>query len=109
MKIQEIKIGVPVIYWNIINENGSKDEPLRSEIVSEAWELGHGTIVCKIEGVSGGVSIKHLDLITPGSLMAARLVVPDKFSDNDFNDATKKFFNDKGVNVIITDGNGNPI
>lgn len=63
MQKHEIKVGTPVIYWGVIKENGEKISPLKTVITSESWELGHGQTVCKIDGKSGGVCIKHLDLI----------------------------------------------
>lgn len=34
-------------------------------LVSEAWELGHGDVIVKLEGISGGVSIRHLVILLP--------------------------------------------
>ena len=34
---------------------------------SEAWELGHGEVVVKVTGRSGGVSIGHLVEIQPSN------------------------------------------
>ena len=64
MTREEIKIGTPVIYWGVIKDNEERFYPLKTEIISNTWELGHGEIVCKVKGRSGGVSIKHLDPIT---------------------------------------------
>jgi len=61
MKVQHIKVGAPVTYWGVIKENGEKYDPLETVITSDAWQLGHGEIVCKVEGVSGGVLISHLE------------------------------------------------
>lgn len=61
MKKGEIKIGTPVTYWDVITDEGEKLFPLETEITSEPWELGHGETVCKVQGKSGGVSIKHLE------------------------------------------------
>lgn len=99
MQKSEIKVGTPVIYWGVIKENGQRFDPLKTVIRSESWELGHGQTVCKIAGKSGGVCIKHLDTITAGSLMAARLIGLKEVSDEDIKDATKSFFESKGVNV----------
>lgn len=63
MKIQDIIPGTPVIYWSIIKVNGEKYNAMTSEIISVPWEISGGMIVCKIRGVSGCVSIKHLEPI----------------------------------------------
>lgn len=101
MTEEQIKIGTPVIYWGIIKENGERFEPLKTEITSEAWKLGHGELVCKVKGKSGGVSIKHLDTITAGSLMAAKMQGLKEITDEDIKGSTEKFFKDKGVNVTV--------
>ncbi|RLB94241.1 MAG: hypothetical protein DRH26_01830 [Deltaproteobacteria bacterium] len=56
MKESEIKIGKKVRYWEVMS---FQDEFIDSEITSECWDLC-GTMVCKIKGKSGGVSIEHL-------------------------------------------------
>ena len=63
MKIQDIKIGKPVNYYSTCNEDGSFEgrTPKKTFIASEAWKLGHGAHVCKVEGVRGGVSLTHLE------------------------------------------------
>ncbi len=55
--------GTPVTYYGVIKANGEKFDPFITKIASEPWDLGHGETVCKIEGKSGGVSIKHLEEI----------------------------------------------
>lgn len=62
MKLQEIKVGVPVIYYAVILDNGKKIKPMATEITSEAWQMNSGEIVCKVKNVSGGVSIEHLEI-----------------------------------------------
>ena len=69
MKPSEIKTGIPVIYWGIIDYNGQKSSPIKTVITSDPWQLGHGDYVCKIAGISGGVLLSHLDLW------------PDEFTD----------------------------
>lgn len=63
MKLQEIEVGKKVLYHPIIRKNGEKVGSKETEITSKAWELGHGDIVCMVEGVSGGVLISHLEEI----------------------------------------------
>lgn len=107
MREDEIKIGLDVIYWSIIKGDGTRLNPLKTKITSEPWKLGHNEIVCKVKGVAGGVSIKHLDTITPGSLMAANLQGCKDVSMDDFENETKTFFESKGINAIITMSNTN--
>lgn len=61
----QIKIGTKVKYYPLCNRDGSFDGQNFKEtvITSEPWRLGHGDLVCKVEGVSGGVSISHLEKI----------------------------------------------
>ena len=101
MKNSEIKVGTPVIYWGIVKQNGERFNPLKTVIASEPWELGHGEVVCKIVGKSGGVAISNLDAITAGSLMAAKFSGLTEISEEDIKLATEKFFKDKGVNVAV--------
>ncbi len=104
MEQSKVIIGTPVIYWKVIKEDGMRLDPVKTEITSEPWELGHGEVVCKVKDISGGVSIEHLDLMTPGALFSASIQAPDQFSMNMFQNATKEFFNSKGINVIINNG-----
>lgn len=101
MEIEEIKIGTDVIYWGFIDEDGRRSDPLKTIISSEAWEIGHGDIVCKILGKSGGVLIKHLDPITTGSLMAAKFSGLKSITNEDIDESTRKFFEEKGVSIKI--------
>lgn len=48
--------GTPVYYWPKPSENRF----IETTILSDAWRLGHGDVVVKVEGVSGGVDITHL-------------------------------------------------
>lgn len=50
-------VGTKVKYYPILDENHYEE----SEIRSEAWELGHGELVVKIKGRTGGVSVSHLE------------------------------------------------
>ena len=99
MRREDIKSGVQVIYWGIIKDDGQRFDPLKTVIASDPWELGHGDVVCKVAGKSGGVCISHLDLITPGSLMAAKLQGLEEITDEDIKKAGEKFFSDNGVNA----------
>ncbi len=101
MEKEEIEVGKQVIYWAVIEEGSKRFDPLKTVIISESWELGNGIPICKIAGISGGVSIEHLDLITPGSLMAAKLSGLKEISNDDIKEATEKYFTDKGVKVTV--------
>lgn len=105
MKIEDIKVGTPVIYWGIVKQNGEKYDPLKTVIASEMWELGNLEKVCKVVGKSSGVAITHLEKITVGSLIAAKIKGLAEISDEDIKSATENFFKDKGVNVAISSPN----
>lgn len=102
MQKSEIKVGTPVIYWGIVKQNGERFNPLKTVISSEPWDLGHGEVVCKLVGKSGSVAISHLDTITAGSLMAAKIQGLTEISEDDIKSAMEKFFNDKGVNMVVS-------
>lgn len=63
MKKQQIKVGTEVIYWSVIS-NVRKFYPKLTKITSEPWALGSGHLVCKVEGIAGGVCIDHLEPAT---------------------------------------------
>lgn len=63
MDKEQIKMGMSVIYWAIIDEKGKRSNPTQTTVTSEPWEVC-GTWVCKIQGVSGGVDIEHLEITT---------------------------------------------
>ena len=52
-------IGTKVKYFPIFGENKFEE----TEIRSEAWALGHGELVVKVKGRSGGVAISHLEYL----------------------------------------------
>ena len=60
MKIDEIIVGTPIVYWAIIKEDGRKFAPFESIIISKPWKLPSGEIVCNIANKSGCVAISHL-------------------------------------------------
>lgn len=102
MRRSEAKVGTKAIYWGIVGANGERLDPEKTVILSEPYNVcGH--LVCKVLGKSAAVSITHLDPITPGSLMAARLQGLKDISDQDLENATKEFFNKHGVNVKFGD------
>ena len=53
---KKYKIGESFIYMSVSGTRGGVITKTRSE----AWTLGHGEVVVKVEGVTGGVSINHL-------------------------------------------------
>lgn len=61
MKVEEIKIGTPVTFYQLMTDQKEKLCPIETFITSKPWTLGHGDIVCKVDGVSGGVLISHLE------------------------------------------------
>ena len=52
-------VGTPVLYHPIIGDK----EHITSKTRSEAWELGHGAPVVKIEGLTDGVALEAIDVI----------------------------------------------
>jgi len=52
-------VGTPVLYYPILGEPESEETKTRSE----AWELGHGEPVVKVEGRAGGVCLEHLRVL----------------------------------------------
>lgn len=60
MNKEEIIPGMLVTYWSFRTITGELLDPTDTEIESEPWEIGGGEIICRVKGVKGGVSIKHL-------------------------------------------------
>ena len=61
MKEQEIIPGTPVRYWSVITPTGERYGPTDTTITSAVWHVGAGHPVCSVEGISGCVSISHLE------------------------------------------------
>lgn len=57
-------IGTPVEYCAVLGgDSGTRYEPpLVTRTRSEAWTLGDGTVIVKIEGLTGGVALSHLSI-----------------------------------------------
>lgn len=62
IELQNVEVGREVWYYSYI-DGDKHSEPMKTVIRSEAWRLGHGELVCKIKGVSGGVSLRHLSFV----------------------------------------------
>lgn len=56
---QRYPVGTAVRYHPIIDEK----DFITSRTRSEAWELGHGAAVVKIEGRAGGVALEAIDVV----------------------------------------------
>lgn len=56
---QQYPIGTAFKFFPIMGLPAFEETTTRSE----AWALGHGAAVVKVEGRAGGVSIEHLELI----------------------------------------------
>lgn len=54
-----VPIGTKVRYWSIACEEPS----VATQTRSEAWVLGHGQPVVKIDGRAGGVALEHLRVV----------------------------------------------
>lgn len=72
MQAEDIMPGTPVIYWAVVKANNERFEPRKTMITSHPWQLGHGEYVCTVEGITGGVSVRHLFEMLPSELMKAR-------------------------------------
>ncbi len=58
-------VGTRVLYWPISGPEYAH-EFVDTVTRSEAWELGHGAAVVKIQGRAGGVLLEHLVLLPQG-------------------------------------------
>jgi hypothetical protein len=54
-----VPVGTPVRYWPVMQAG----EPLTTKTRSEAWTLGSGTAVVKVEGIAGGVALSHVSTV----------------------------------------------
>lgn len=55
-------VGTPVLYHSVI---GRPETARETKTRSHAWALGCGESVVSVEGVSGGVSLKAIKVLTP--------------------------------------------
>lgn len=110
MTINQFKKGLGVICWDKLRE-----KPIKTKIISDPepidpnspeaqtkeqeWISLYG-FECQVEGVDGSIPIEQLDLITPGSLLAASLKGLSEWGEQ-FKKASEDFFRDNGVNVIL--------
>ena len=110
MTINQFKKGVGVICWDKLRET-----PIKTRITSDPepidvnspgiqtkgqeWINLYG-FECKVEGIEDKVPIEQLDLITPGSLLAASFKGLSGGQEQ-FKKASEDFFNDKGVRVTF--------
>lgn len=111
MTINQFKKGINVIYWDKLREVSTKtiitSDPKPIDLSSpEAQKKGQEWVdlygfECNVEGVEVKVSIEQLDLITPGSLLAASLKGLSAGQDQ-FKKKSEDFFNDRGVKVIFS-------
>ncbi|MFV0376882.1 MAG: hypothetical protein ACK5JD_06210 [Mangrovibacterium sp.] len=60
MKVEEIKIGVPVTFFQIKAE-GTMYLPIQTFITSKPYTDDDGDIVCQVDKIKGGVLISHLE------------------------------------------------
>lgn len=92
MEANEIKVGQRVVYYNIIKQDGTKIDPKIVYIDSEPWEVC-GQMVCKVVGIRGGVSIKHLDLLPESKWTGL------KFENKDYYQAFERTLNRQYLHV----------
>jgi hypothetical protein len=68
MNKSEIKIGKAVIFWRVVRKDGSKSEPVKTVITSDAWKLGRrvkdANYCCCVADVPRCVNIRNLEEIT---------------------------------------------
>ena len=50
-------VGTKVKYFPISDEK----EYTETSILSEVWALGHGELVVRVKGITGGVAVAHLE------------------------------------------------
>ena len=61
LRIQDIKIGLQVYYYDWIDKpNRCHSEPIKTTITHEAYQSSSGDIVCFVSDVSGYVLTSHL-------------------------------------------------
>lgn len=108
MKKEDIKIGTKVIYWAAI-DGKEKSDPIETKVTTEPWNLGDTkTIVCNVEGVSGCVSIQHLDK-RPTTFAGWQKIYPDamqiKATGSKFltDKQLKEFADIEGKAVVLQD------
>lgn len=102
MEVSEVVPGTVVIYWHDIKEDGSKHRPVKTKIQHWPFQRQGEEAVCYLEGLNEPVPISHLDSISPGSLIAAKLRGLQEISSNDIKYSIEEFFATRGVTAIVT-------
>ena len=100
MTKEEVFKGRPVIHWETVCDNGQRTSPSKSLIMSDILSIDENPS-CMIDGKDNPVPIKNLDTISPGSILAAQLKGCKGLEGNVFENATKDFFEQRAVKVII--------
>ena len=62
IKLHEVVPFTEVIYWRYVDDDGNKEDPVKTYITTEPWKLGSGEYVCRLKSFSSAVSIKHLEI-----------------------------------------------
>jgi hypothetical protein len=89
MRIIEVEIGAPVVYWPVKKADGTFEGiPLYTQILSEPWDLC-GQMVVKVAGKSGGVALDHLEL---QNILSAEIIQQKKEPGDSFSFYGKRVF-----------------
>jgi len=57
---EKYPVGTKVLYWPWVREG---EDGIPSETRSEAWALGNGDPVVKVNGKSGGILLTHVEVL----------------------------------------------
>ena len=63
MKKEEVRIGLPVIYWSEKKEGGELSDPHNTTVISKPIELVGGKVVCRVACEKENVDIWQLTTV----------------------------------------------
>lgn len=101
--LDALPIGTTVLAWPGTRES----RPLVTRTRSQVWALGSGTRVVRVEGLSGGIALTHVDVLHPatenvGAQQALRDYVTDLEAWRDEAEANDEAC-EVDINILIED------
>ena len=97
----EFPIGARVVYRPVQGQHKGR----LTRVTSAPWALGHGAVVIKVDGQSGGVSVDHLTLIDQRGLWETLLELYEEDEAALFLSCPQPLWDDKIPCVEMAKGN----
>lgn len=95
-----VKLGQAIICWLHITADSRRTQPVMTFVTEAPKQNENNEWGCEVNG-HGWLPFSQVDPISPGSLLAAKLGGMTEISNEDINRETRKFFEDRGINVVM--------